>query len=459
MNVALSFKNFEKIAVIGCGYIGLPTAAMLASRGLNVLGVDIDANVVNLINAGKVHIVEPDLDILVKSVVTTSHLRANTEIQKADAFLITVPTPFKNNHEPDLSCIEAAVNAIAPVLQKGNLIILESTSPVGTTAGIAEQLARLRPDLIFPQHETSDITTDIHIAYCPERVMPGQIIRELIDNDRVVGGMTSACTERACQLYRLFVKGECLMTDVRTAEMVKLTENAFRDINIAYANELSMICDKLNINVWQLIQLANRHPRVNILQPGPGVGGHCIAVDPWFIVHAAKEDAKLIKAAREVNNAKPHHIINKIKQAAALFAEPTIAYLGLTYKANTNDLRESPALLVLEELGFSTRFNINIVEPHIADLPDSLKQHKRFKLVSSLASAIKTANVIVVMVAHTAFKTILAEEDQLSDKIIINVVNINDQAVKTVATNKGTAQHVSEYGLMMMNRIYGNILR
>lgn len=453
-----TFKKFQKISVIGLGYIGLPTAAMLASRGIHVIGVDIDANVVNMINDGKIHIVEPDLDILVKSVVTTGHLRAEMYTQGADAFLITVPTPFKDHHTPDLSFIEAAVNSIAPVLQKDNLIILESTSPVGTTTAIAEQFAKLRPDLIFPHQLSADEPPNIHIAYCPERVMPGQIIRELMDNDRVVGGMTPACTERACQLYKLFVKGECITTDVRTAEMVKLTENAFRDINIAYANELSIICDKLNINVWQLIQLANRHPRVNILQPGPGVGGHCLAVDPWFIVHAAFDEAKLIRQAREVNNAKPYHIVEKIKQAAALITKPTVAYLGLTYKANTNDLRESPALKVLEELAFSTRFAVHIIEPHIAELPESLKHHQRFKLVDSLEEAIKTADIIVVMVAHTSFKSIL-DDNQLADKIIINVVNINDQAVKSVVSAKQAPTQVSEYGLMMMNRIYGNILR
>lgn len=458
MNVSPRNKKLQKIAVIGCGYIGLPTAAMLASRGLSVVGVDIDESVVAKINAGEVHIVEPDLDILVKSAVTTGRLRAEQKPPTADAFIITVPTPFKDNHTPDLSFIEAAVEAIAPMLEKDNLIILESTSPVGTTAAIAEQFARLRPDFVFPHQQTEDKPADIHLAYCPERVMPGQIIRELMDNDRVIGGMTPACTGRACELYKLFVKGECITTDVRTAEMVKLTENAFRDVNIAYANELSMICDKLDINVWHLIQLANRHPRVNILNPGPGVGGHCIAVDPWFIVHAAEEQAKLIRTAREVNNAKPYHIIAKIKKAAAFYPKPTVAYLGLTYKANTNDLRESPALLVLEELAFSTRFAVNIVEPHIDELPESLKNHPRFRLIASLEDAIKQAQIVVVMVAHTQFKAILAE-DALHDKIILNVVNLNDQAVHASTTPKASPTQVSEYGLMMMNRIYGNILR
>lgn len=458
MNVNAN-QLYKKISVIGLGYIGLPTAAMIASRGITVIGVDIDKRVVNMINDGQIHIVEPDLDILVKSVVTTGHLRAAITPEPADAFLITVPTPFKADHEPDVSYIEEAVASIAPHLQANSLVILESTSPVGTTAAISKQLASLRPDLVFPHQLMKDAIPNVHIAYCPERVMPGQIIRELIDNDRIIGGMTPTCTERACQLYKLFVKGECITTDSRTAEMVKLTENAFRDVNIAYANELSMICDQLDINVWELIQLANRHPRVNILQPGPGVGGHCLAVDPWFIVHASPEQANLIRTARRVNLRKTDYIVEKIKDACIAFASmPTVAYLGLSYKANTNDLRESPAVQVLEELAFSTRFPVNIVEPHIDALPANLKDHSRFCLCE-LENAIQTADIVVIMVAHQQFKMLLADENSLQDKVVINAVNLNDQAVKAHVQNKNTASPVSEYGLMMMNRIYGNILR
>lgn len=453
--------NIHTVAVIGCGYIGLPTAAMLASRGIFVTAVDIDEQVVSMINSGKIHIVEPDLESLVHSVVSSGYLRAQTTTPAADVFIITVPTPFKDQHQPDLSYIEAAVQNIAPVLQKNNLVILESTSPVNTTARITEQFVRARKDLIFP-NQGSD-SADINIAYCPERVMPGQIIRELIENDRIIGGITTACTLKATQLYQLFVKGACIATDAKTAEMVKLTENAFRDVNIAFANELSMICDKLDINVWQLIQLANHHPRVNILQPGPGVGGHCVAVDPWFIVHAAKEEAKLISKAREVNSAKPHYIVEKIKQAAATLLPPqqaTIAFLGLSYKANTDDLRESPALTVLEELSKSTSFALNIVEPHITELPSTIKHRPQIKLLP-LAEALKTANIIVMMVAHSQFKGVLEDSASLANKKIIQIVNMNPEA-KTTSTstaNKKIATQLSEYDVMMMNAIYGNILR
>uniref|UniRef100_UPI0035A14F2F UDP-N-acetyl-D-mannosamine dehydrogenase n=1 Tax=Glaesserella sp. TaxID=2094731 RepID=UPI0035A14F2F len=296
-------EKFNRISVIGLGYIGLPTAAAFALHGVNVIGVDVNQHTVDTINQGKIHIVEPELEVAVHLSVTNGRLIATLTPEPAEAFLIAVPTPFKgDNYEPDLSYIEAASRAIAPVLKKGNLVILESTSPVGATEQMAEWLAHIRPDLTFPQQAGED--SDIRIAHCPERVLPGQVMRELVENDRIIGGMTDKCAEQAVRLYKTFVKGDCIVTNSRTAEMCKLTENAFRDVNIAFANELSIICDRLGINVWELISLANRHPRVNILQPGCGVGGHCIAVDPWFIVNKTPDLAKLIHTARLVNDGK-----------------------------------------------------------------------------------------------------------------------------------------------------------
>src|SRR5690554_1195975 len=299
--------DFNTISMVGLGYIGLPTAAVIASRRKKVIGVDVNPTAVETINRGEVHIVEPELDIVVHSAVKEGYLRATLDPEPADAFLIAVPTPFKaedgKEHVPDLKYIESAAKAIAPVLEKGNLVILESTSPVGATERMAEWLAEACPDLVFPQ--AGGEASDIRIAHCPERVLPGHVIRELVSNDRVIGGMTPKCSEAAAELYGLFVEGECVKTTARTAEMAKLTENSFRDVNIAFANELSLICDKLEIDVWELIELANRHPRVSILKPGPGVGGHCIAVDPWFIVSETPEQARLIRTAREVNDGKP----------------------------------------------------------------------------------------------------------------------------------------------------------
>jgi len=293
---------FKCVSMVGLGYIGLPTAAMLASRKIKVIGVDINQHAVDTINRGEIHIVEPELDIIVQAAVTQGYLRATTKPEPADAFLIAVPTPFKGDHEPDLSYVEAAAKSIAPVLKKGDLVILESTSPVGTTEQMADWLAQARNDLSFP-HQVGEVA-DVNIAYCPERVLPGKVVHELVSNDRVIGGMTQRCSQRATELYKTFVEAECIPTNARTAEMCKLTENSFRDVNIAFANELSIICDKLDINVWELIKLANHHPRVNILQPGPGVGGHCIAVDPWFIVSKTPQEARLIHTARQVNDGK-----------------------------------------------------------------------------------------------------------------------------------------------------------
>lgn len=350
-------KEFNTVSIVGMGYIGLPTAAVFASHKVKVIGVDVNKHVVDTINRGEIHIIEPDLDKVVRIAVQEGYLCATTQPEPADAFLIAVPTPFKEGstgpHHPDMDYIEAAAKSIAPVLKRGDLVILESTSPVGATEQMAAWLALARPDLTFPQ--TDGEASDIRVAHCPERVLPGQVLRELVQNDRVIGGMTPKCSDLASRLYKVFVQGECVITNARTAEMCKLTENSFRDVNIAFANELSIICDKLGIGVWELIKLANRHPRVNILQPGPGVGGHCIAVDPWFIVSATPDEAKLIRTAREVNDSKPEWVIEKVKLAIASYLmahgdlsvkDVTIACYGLAFKPDIDDLRESPAMRI-----------------------------------------------------------------------------------------------------------------
>jgi UDP-N-acetyl-D-mannosaminuronic acid dehydrogenase len=403
---------FNTISIIGLGYIGLPTAAVFASRKVKVVGVDVNQHAVDTINRGEIHIVEPDLNMVVHAAVTEGYLRATTTPEPADAFLIAVPTPFKDGptgpHHPDMDYIESASKSIAPVLKRGDLVILESTSPVGATEQMADWLAEARPDLTFPQ--THGEPSDIRVAHCPERVLPGQVLRELVQNDRVIGGMTAKCSEAAARLYKTFVQGECVITNARTAEMCKLTENSFRDVNIAFANELSIICDKLGINVWELIKLANRHPRVNILQPGPGVGGHCIAVDPWFIVSAAPEEAKLIRAAREVNASKPDWVIQKVKLAVAdyLQANPdktakdvTIACFGLAFKPDIDDLRESPSVSIVEKLGRIHAGSLLAVEPHIGELPSSLKEITQ---LIGIETAVASAQIAVVLVGHKVFK-------------------------------------------------------
>lgn len=395
-----------KISVIGLGYIGLPTAAVLASRGVEVIGVDVDQHAVDTINQGKIHIVEPELDMLVHAAVQTGHLRATLKPEKADAFMVAVPTPFKGDHEPDLTYIQAAANAIAPVLEKGNLIVLESTSPVGATEKMMGWMMDVRPDLVFPVYGSDDEECDIAVAHCPERVLPGHVVRELVENDRIIGGVTTVCAEKAKELYKIFVDGECLITDARTAELSKLVENSFRDVNIAFANELSLICDKLNINVWELIQLANRHPRVNILQPGPGVGGHCIAVDPWFIVDSAPEEAKLIHTARLVNDGKPKFVLDKVEHAAAVLgkekSELTIACLGLAFKPDIDDLRESPALeiaLQVEGMNFKKCY---LVEPNIIEIPKGFDLNKTE--LNTLDEALVNSDIVVLLVDHSSFK-------------------------------------------------------
>lgn len=401
-------KQFTTISVIGLGYIGLPTATAFATMGKKVIGVDVNPNVVDTINRGKIHIVEPDLDQAVQSAVENGLFSAHLEAQPADAFLIAVPTPFKEQHQPDLTYVEAAAKKIAPVLQKGNLVVLESTSPVGATEQLAQWLSQARLDLTFPTQVGGQ--ADIQIAYCPERVLPGKIMQELFANDRVIGGLSENCTQSAVALYKIFVKGECIATHARTAEMCKLTENSFRDVNIAFANELSLICDQLDINVWELIRLANRHPRVNILQPGAGVGGHCIAVDPWFIVAQAPEQARLIRTAREVNDYKPHWVVDKVKIALAdcltqtgkKAEEVSIACLGLAFKPDIDDLRESPAVEISLALSNWHCGKVLAVEPNIKQLPTKLAD--KMTLVS-LSEALVQADILVLLVDHKLFKS------------------------------------------------------
>ncbi|MBI1362740.1 MAG: UDP-N-acetyl-D-mannosamine dehydrogenase [Proteobacteria bacterium] len=392
----------KTVSVIGMGYIGLPTATLLASKGYQVAGMDVNPKVVDIINQGKIHIVEPDLDVAVHKAVESGKLKAFTSPQKADIFILAVPTPFLADKKPDMTYVRKAAESICTVLEAGNLVILESTSPIGATrVDVAEIIYAKRPELVGK----------LHIAHCPERVLPGQILRELVENDRVVGGVDEASTKTAADFYRTFVKGEVLETTSDTAEMAKLTENAFRDVNIAFANELSLICDKLGINVWELIRLANRHPRVNILQPGPGVGGHCIAVDPWFIVAAAPEEAKLIRTAREVNDGKPHWVVDKVMEAASKSAtKPVIGLLGMAYKPDVDDLRESPSVEIAHALKRATNAEIIVCEPYV----DAMNGFKLATLDETLAQA----NILVMLTDHKPFKDITL--GQLAGKQIID---------------------------------------
>ncbi|MDK2046961.1 UDP-N-acetyl-D-mannosamine dehydrogenase [Aliarcobacter butzleri] len=386
----------KKICVIGLGYIGLPTAALLANRGYDVHGVDIVESTVDTINAGKIHIVEPELDTFVKSAVNSGKLKASLKADFADVFIIAVPTPFHNGYVPNVDYVVSATKSISPYVQEGNIVILESTSPVGTTELVENTL----------KEENID-TSKLYIAHCPERVLPGKIMKELVENDRIVGGLTPEATSKTVEFYNTFVSGEVLSTDARTAEMAKLTENSFRDTNIAFANELSMLCDKFDINVWELISLANRHPRVNILQPGAGVGGHCIAVDPWFIVHAGGETAKIIKTAREVNIYKTEWVIEKIKNAALKFENENgrkakVACMGLAFKPDIDDLRESPALYIARRLK-ADGLDILAVEPNI-------ESHKEFEIVD-YEEALGKADIVTFLVAHKEFKKLDIKTD------------------------------------------------
>jgi UDP-N-acetyl-D-mannosaminuronic acid dehydrogenase len=414
-------KPIETICVLGLGYIGLPTASMLATKGFNVLGCDVNPDVVDTINRGDIHIVEQDLDVMVRSAVNSGQLSASREPQTADIYIIAVPTPFKENRTPDISYVESATRALAPYLKAGSLVILESTSPIGTTEKIAQWVSDMRPDLNIPSTHCLDEITDeeqVYIAHCSERVLPGHILRELIENDRVIGGINKASAEKAERFYQTFVQGEIVLTDARTAEMSKLTENAFRDVNIAFANELSMMCDGLDINVWELIRLANHHPRVNILQPGPGVGGHCIAVDPWFLVDAAPAHSALTRTAREVNDSKPFAIIDKVVQQASKFKYPIIACLGLSFKANIDDFRESPALQIVDALAQKNIAQLLVVEPHLDTLPKALQNLQPEVELFKLDAALANADIILLLVDHQQFTQV--DRRLLDEKIVID---------------------------------------
>jgi len=395
-----------KVAVLGLGYIGLPTAAVIARTGANVLGIDVHQSVVDTINSGKVHIEEIDLDALVSGVVARGNLRASLQIEPADVFVIAVPTPFQENHAPDIGYVLKATTNVAIVLKAGDVVILESTSPVGTTEKVAELLSQLRPDLKIPGYCTGG--ADVAIAYCPERVLPGRILVELIDNDRVIGGITPRCARKALQFYRRFVRGACVTTTAKAAEMTKLSENAFRDVNIAFANELSLVAEKMGVDVWEVIRLANRHPRVNILSPGPGVGGHCIAVDPWFLVSAAPEQTPLIRTAREVNDGKTDYVIEKA--AAMIEASPfsRVACMGLAFKANIDDFRESPALKVAAALAARFGNRVAIVEPYANELPKAFDGTGA--VLTDVDTALESCGILIPLVDHDVFKSIPLDE-------------------------------------------------
>jgi UDP-N-acetyl-D-mannosaminuronic acid dehydrogenase len=403
--------EFQNVVVIGLGYIGLPTAAVIASRGMRVLGVDVNERVVKTVASGAIHIAEPDLEGLVQKVVSTGSLRVATEPEPADVFIIAVPTPIDQEKRADLRSVMKSVDSIAGVLRAGNLVILESTVPIGTTEAIAKKIADVRPDLRVGMADGSEHC--ISVAYCPERVLPGRILSELVNNDRCIGGVTPHCARRAQRFYKTFVRGACIATTARAAEMVKLTENAFRDTNIAFANELSLICHRYGINVWEVIDLANRHPRVNVLRPGPGVGGHCIAVDPWFIVESAPDLARLIKTSREVNDSM---IAWTVERATALIEEhpyANVACCGLAFKANVDDLRESPGLEVAHQLACRYGARIKIVEPYIRKLPSQIAEHGAE--LTDLDEAIRTCEIAIVLVDHDHFKMIpLAERRHLA---------------------------------------------
>lgn len=402
--------EFQKVTVVGLGYIGLPTAALIASRGFQVVGVDTKEYVVKTVASGAIHIAEPDLDGLVSKVVSSGALTTSNKPQAADVFIIAVPTPIDDSNRPDLSNVNAAVESILDLLVPGNLIILESTSPIGTTEGIAKRIGERRPDLRIGINGSEDGA--VYVAYCPERVLPGRILSELINNDRCIGGITPACTRRAQRFYKLFVRGACVATTARAAELVKLTENAFRDANIAFANELSLICDRFDINVWEVIDIANRHPRVNVLRPGPGVGGHCIAVDPWFIIDSAPDLARVMRTSREVNNAKTQNIIERAEALIDDHPYASVACCGLAFKANVDDLRESPAMEIAIHLAKKYGQRIKVVEPNLRRLPPELADYQVGFV--NIDEALRSCEIAILLVDHDEFKMVpLAERRHL----------------------------------------------
>ena len=410
---------FKQVCVMGLGYIGLPTSTLIASRGLKVMGVDKNPHVIETVNQGKIHIVEPDLEGLVTKVINDGMLKAYDSAQPADIFIITVPTPIKQDKSPDMSYVESALEEIAAQLKPGNLVIIESTSPVGTTDAASRQLAESRPDLTFPHEEGEE--SDIRMAYCPERVLPGHIIMELMYNDRIIGGMTPKCAKLAEQFYRVFVRAECHIGSHDTAELVKLSENAYRDVNIAFANELSNVCEHHDINTNQVIEFANLHPRVNILSPGPGVGGHCIPIDPWFIVDRAPDATPLIQTARKINDERPHQTAEAIMRHMKENPEAKVACLGLAYKPNVDDLRESPAIEVVKYLAEHSEKPIYVTEPHVKELPDSLKNYEQLRFTDAL-TAINECDIVVALVHHRSFGYI--DKRAMEEKITLDFTGI-----------------------------------
>jgi UDP-N-acetyl-D-mannosaminuronic acid dehydrogenase len=416
--VAETFNG--RLAVIGMGYIGLPTAVALATRGVDVVGVDVNTSVVAAIENGHVPLIEPDLAVGVSGAVAMGRLKATTDTPEADAYIIAVPTPFNPDHTADLSYVQSAVEQIAPKLHGGEVIVVESTSPPGTTESVSRWIADLRPDLVLP-HATEGIP-DVFVAHCPERVLPGRIMIEMLTNDRVVGGVSPRCAQKAAAIYRVFSQGEILLTDAGSAEMAKLVENAYRDVNIAFANELSLVCDSLKLDVWEVIKLANRHPRVNILTPGPGVGGHCIAVDPWFIVGVAPEQAKLIKTAREVNDYKPHYVAAQVIRSVNRFREPVVACLGLTFKANIDDIRKSPAREVISLLAQELpAVDIRVADPYVLELPSELAAMNNVRLQRA-TDAVADADVVVMLVEHDKFKAL--SRNLLEGKVLFDTQGV-----------------------------------
>lgn len=409
-----------KICVVGLGYIGLPTASLLAMKGYDVAGVEARPEVVESLNKGETLIHEPGLDAMVRAATGSGRLKASATPEKADIFILALPTPFKENKKPDLDFVRAGVEEIAPYLEPGNMVILESTSPAGTTAKIAAWLKELRPDLNYPDSQEGE-GERIYLAHCPERVLPGRILRELVENDRIVGGLDAASTEKAVAFYRDFVEGAVLPASSSAAEMAKLAENSFRDVNIAFANELSLICDDLGIDAWEVIRLANRHPRVNILAPGAGVGGHCISVDPWFIVDAAPERARLIRAAREINDGKADWVADRVAKRAERFAKPVIACFGLAFKQDVDDLRESPALRIATALSDRPDWRVLVVEPNARELPEPLASRQNVER-KDWRDALKEADILAFLVGHKEFKAIRARD--LAERVVIDACGL-----------------------------------